>query len=100
MITLQILRLAERFNKEITVAWVPTNILGNVAADPQAKLGRNKWKVDIIVRPSTHEIINKIDEIILLEWQANGMAKNVQTAKSQVLQRNCANGIKPNEICF
>ena len=50
MITLQILRLAERFNKEITVAWVPTNILGNDAADQQAKLGRNKGKVDIIAR--------------------------------------------------
>ena len=30
---------------------------------------------------NTHEIVNKIDEIILLEWQAYGMARNVQTAK-------------------
>ena len=53
---------------------MPKNILGNDAADQQAKLGRNKWKVDIIVRLSTHKkILNKIDEIILLEWQANGM---------------------------
>jgi hypothetical protein len=76
------------------------NIRGYDAADQQAKLGRNNGKVDIIVRMSTHEIVNKIDEIILLEWQANGMAKIVQTSKSQVLQRNCANGIKLNKICF
>ena len=44
-----------------------TNILGNDAADQQEKLVRNEGKVDITVYMSTHEILNKIDEIIPLE---------------------------------
>ena len=71
MIALQILKLAQRLNKEITIAWIPShsNILGNDAADQQAKLGRNKEEIDIIVCTSTHEIFKKIDNQILLEWQ-------------------------------
>ena len=71
IITLQILKLAQRFNKQITIAWIPShsNILGNDAAEQQAKLGRNKEEIDIIVCTSTHEILKKIDNQILLEWQ-------------------------------
>ncbi len=70
-VTLDVIRLSTRFKRPITVAWVPSHygIAGNEMADRLASLGRSENTINIKVIPDFKEIMNRVEEKIMIEWQ-------------------------------